>query len=1141
MKRITTTLVLFILIATAIKAQVWSYYHLDQNDGVLKVDTFIPPTAGWYSIEAWGGEGGHCRQPQGTIDGPAGPQGAIKGVVFLTLTDTLCIVVGGRGKSIPTLTVAPSPVNIAIRGGFPAFYNDAGTVQSQSFPFNNAWGGCGFAAGLSGTAGGGGGSGTVIYLKSSTNAITINDILMVAGGGGGGGYANQLPLQGGTGGRFTTTSAYIPGSGYVYYGGNGNMISNNDIGALGATITGGNGGTYASGGGPGYAGNNHDGTNTGNLVYAGNIGSTGNGGNGRSASNNSNGAGGGGGYAGGGGGAATNGNMGSGNGSGGSSFIRDVVNDSTVTILAASRYPASYPQNSNGSSNTGNGYVRIGTLIIKAYNDTIITQPADSFDIPILNNDVYTGPVIISILTPPQFGTLQVLGDTIIRYTQNPSLSGTAPWEGLDVFKYEISSPFSRAYDIDETIDSAQVFVLMLDQNRFTCDNEETIHLEFMPSGTSYTWYNGDGEMLVQDADLTVSMDTAYLVNLWLSIDYIPDGGIGSVFPDSIHVQMHFVPPVMYWNGAAGDSNWNNPGNWENASGTTFDPISGPVPWECTSVTIPAGVSTYPVLQPAAENYMQAVCDTIYFEFGGEVAKTSYLNYNAAKVDLTLEANRWYMVAPVLQQQYSGDYFADQTMFRRNPQYFMMYYQMTNPQNNQFNGAATWSAPFNNVDELLDLCSGQAVWVDNGIQPLGSFTVHFPKDSIRYAYYNQDNRITRYSGIIPRDSLYKFIYEGNASYQTYGNGTFTQEFSNPNGYNQLIVGNPYVSHLDIVAFQSANSSYFAPSFYIWKSGSPTTPYTYESYLIVNDTVVVNTGGIPPDGGTGVKGLQIPPMQSFIMNLISPLPASTSYPIWFSPDMSTTVPGATLRSGSPAGITDNIVNLEVLRSGIRQSGLAIRYSAGAGRSFSDRKDVWTLIPSTVNDYVSLYALVDGKALSIHTAGDLTTPLDLGISIGSSIKNGIATGKREVYSIQLSGSNTQLNGMEVYLYDMQKDSIHDFKTPYDFVYELATDLTDRFQLLAIEDEEEPGLPTNISHTVVTDKITIRQINGEINVTSTKENPIKEVTVFNLLGQKLYGKSGLNTTNWSFNSPKNTQVVIVKVQTEKILQTEKIVSEP
>jgi hypothetical protein len=1135
MKRITITFILSILIATAIKAQVWNYYHLDDNDGILEIQTFIPPQAGWYAIEAWGGIGGNCRQPQGTIDGPGGIQGAIKGIVYLNASDELHIVVSGRGKTIPALTVAPSPVNIAIRGGFPARYNDDGTIVTQSFPFDNAWGGCGFAAGLSGSAGGGGGSGSAVYVKHNANNITMNDVLMIAGGGGGGGYANQLPLHGGAGGRYTTTAGaytYINGQGYVYYGGNGNAISNNDIGAIGATTIGGNGGNYSSGGGPGLAGHTHGGANSGK------------GGNGRSASNNSNGAGGGGGYAGGGGG-ATNGNMGTGNGGGGSSFISDKLNGEDVVILPASHYPSSYPQNANGSSNTGNGYVRINTLIVEAFNDTIITQPAISIDVPVLNNDIYTGFIDLSIIIPPLFGTAEALGDTIIRYTQNPPVSGSAPWEGLDVFEYEVDSPFSRSYVIPaETIDSAYVYLLMLDQNRFTCNDTETIHLEFMPPGASYTWYDAPsgGQVLATNTDLIVNSSEAtdYVVNRWLSINYVPVGGTGSVFPNRIPVQIHFVPPVMVWNGSAGDSNWNNPENWEDTNGTTFDE-SGPLPWKCTNVIIPAGTVSYPVLKPAAED-LQALCDTIYFEFGGEVAKTSYLDYNAAKVDLTLQSGRWYMVAPILQQQYSGDYFADQTTFRRNPQYFMMYYQMRNPQNNQFNGEATWSAPFNNVDQLLDLCSGQAVWVDNGTWLPGGFTVHFPKDSTRYAYYNPNNQVTRYSGTIPRGNQYRFIYEENASYQAIGNGTFTQEFSNPNGYSQLIVGNPYLSHMDIIEFQNLNSSYFAPSFYIWKSGSPVDPYTYESYLIQNGAVVVNTGGDPPDDGTGVAGLQIPPMQSFIMNLISPVPpfpeGTTSYPIWFTPDMATTVPGQTLRSSSHS-IIDNVVKLDILRSGVRQSGLAIRYCAEADRHFNDQKDVWTLIPSSIIDYVSLYTLVDGKALSIHTTGDLATPLDLGISIGKSLKDKITKGEREVYSIKLSGSNTQLNDLKVYLYDMQKDSIHDFKTPYNFVYELATDLTDRFQLLAIDDDD---VPTNINQTVVvTDKITIRKINGEINVISTKENPIREVTVFSLLGQKLYGKSGLNTTNWSFNFSGNAQTIIVKVQTEKGFKTEKILLEP
>ena len=190
------------------------------------------------------------------------------------------------------------------------------------------------------------------------------------------------------------------------------------------------------------------------------------------------------------------------------------------------------------------------------------------------------------------------------------------------------------------------------------------------------------------------------------------------------NVTVYSTPQETVWQGGAADSNWNNSANW-----------SAGIPGPCSNVTISAGAGSYPVLQQGTVTYQQPACDTIRFAFGGEVAKTNYLQYNAANVDLTLQANRWYTIAPVLQQQYSGDFFADESTFRKNPTYYMMYYQMRNPQNNQFNGEATWSAPFNTVDQLLGLSSGQAVWIDNGTYPDDtSFTVHFPKDSTKYAY-----------------------------------------------------------------------------------------------------------------------------------------------------------------------------------------------------------------------------------------------------------------------------------------------------------------------------------------------------------------------------------------------------------------------
>lgn len=585
------------------------------------------------------------------------------------------------------------------------------------------------------------------------------------------------------------------------------------------------------------------------------------------------------------------------------------------------------------------------------------------------------------------------------------------------------------------------------------------------------------------------------------------------------YVTTYPAPQETTWQDGGAASNWNDAANWSNG-----------VPCPCTNVTIPTGTNSYPILQSATAAYPQPACDTIYFQFGSEVAKTNYLQYNAAKVDLTLQSNSWYTVAPVLQQQYSGDFFADETTFRKNPTYYMMYYQMQNPQNNQFNGSATWSAPFNTLDQLLPLCSGQAVWVDNGNQPNGNFTIHFPKDSTRYAYYNQFDQVSRYSGTIARGNQYRFIYEGNASYQTNGNGTFTQNFDNSNGFGQLIVGNPYMSHLDIVKFQDINSTYFASSFYIWKSGSPTEAYTYESYLIENGQVVVNTEGTPS------SDFQVSPMQSVIMNVENS--TISSLPIQFTPDMSITVPGATLQARAMSdNMIDDVIKLEILRSNVRQSGIAIRYRTGENKHFSSKKDVGTLISNSVVDYVSLYALADGKALSIYTLGDLDTPINLGISIGSRLKTEINSGKRETYSIRLPNGTFQSDEIEVYLYDMEKDSIHDLaSSSYDFVYEIGADLVGRFQLYA--EYVDPGDPTiSNDNTITATEIVISKTDEKITVVSAKDDPVKNISVFSLTGIQLYEKTNLNVTNWSFPYPQRNQIVIVNVQTEKAFKTEKL----
>jgi len=555
---------------------------------------------------------------------------------------------------------------------------------------------------------------------------------------------------------------------------------------------------------------------------------------------------------------------------------------------------------------------------------------------------------------------------------------------------------------------------------------------------------------------------------------------------------------TMTWFGNE-SSDWNDPDNW----------CRGIVPTSCSDVIISANAPHYPVLT-AADN---AVCNTIHFEFGGEIAGTHYLTYNEASADMTLTGGRWYMVAPVFQNQYSGDYYIPEKYgaptYRKNPRIFMQYYQMTNPQHGWKGSNASWSKPFNTVDELLDLASGQAVKIENA----GSHTILFPSDSTSYAYYNSADKVTRMTGNIVRTGNKRFIYEPKAN----EDGEFTVKIPTF-GFDQMIVGNPFMSHLDMQAFHAANEKYFRSSFYIWNAND-----NFEA-TIWNNGIVISTSS---DEATIVS-----PMQSFVMNLTLAGKIANNIDVQFSPEMSITRPGGfTLRS---ADAVSDVVKLEVLRNGVRQSGLAICYQDGVDNRFNDQKDVETMLPVSVTDYVTLYALTDGKALSIHTMGDVTNPVNLGISIGTDLKTDITKGKREMYSIRLAGQATQLNGEELYLYDAQNDIMHSLEIPYDFVYDEAADLTDRFQLRAGNDYFTTGTKDGTTNDKM---ILIFNQNGEINVKSTSIDPIREVSVFNLLGQKVYEKTNLNTSEHTFRFSETQQTIIVKVRTENGIKTEKI----
>ncbi len=570
-------------------------------------------------------------------------------------------------------------------------------------------------------------------------------------------------------------------------------------------------------------------------------------------------------------------------------------------------------------------------------------------------------------------------------------------------------------------------------------------------------------------------------------------------------------PATSTWTSAGNADDWNDPANWENrdSNGNLMtDPV---LPSACTNVIIPENATTYPILQKAGtiissdKAYAQAACDTVSFRFGGEVAKTNYLRYNFAKADVTLEKSRWYLLSPVLQQQYSGDYLEDGSQYRINPEISIMYYQTGNPETGDAKVSSKFTGLFNNTDELLKIATGHALWVDEGNRPETQFTIHFPKDSIRYNYYDtNDNHITRISGIMQRDKRGRFIYEGNATYQSNNNGSFSQTVENSNNYPQVIIGNPYLSHFDIIEFQKQNSAYLSKSFRIWKGGT-----SYETYHINDDGTITGTD----------NDYQVSPFQSFIIDT----ELRFTNPLLFNPDMSITQPGSTLRSTS-SDLASDVLRIEVLREGVRQSGMAVRYKMGESRHYNKNKDVWTVMPQSVGSYVALYSLVDGGAVSIYTTEDIITPIDLGISTGTTIKKSITSGKTETFTIQIGGDEKRLTGRDIYLYDAKFNITHNLtKSPYQFE-NTTGDVVNRFQLFADE------IVSSVGERTINNDIRITRISDMLKIESSEGNPIYEITLYNTLGEQLCRVANLNTFEETLNIPQRNQVVVIKAQTAK-----------
>lgn len=189
------------------------------------------------------------------------------------------------------------------------------------------------------------------------------------------------------------------------------------------------------------------------------------------------------------------------------------------------------------------------------------------------------------------------------------------------------------------------------------------------------------------------------------------------------------------------NSNWNNDANWyiTDKSGNRY--AEAGVPMACTNVIIPGNANNYPILKTAGDYGIgdnlptdagfdpQPMCNSIVFEFGGEVAQIQHLEYLYAFVELNLgtyDSNRNFTNTANLINTDGGYNYYPGFLSRDR------YYSMTAPLKEMYAGdfafAGRPNAYMKYVDTLyINSFNPDIFLINKWSNSINSYNIPFPK------------------------------------------------------------------------------------------------------------------------------------------------------------------------------------------------------------------------------------------------------------------------------------------------------------------------------------------------------------------------------------------------------------------------------
>ncbi len=646
----------------------------------------------------------------------------------------------------------------------------------------------------------------------------------------------------------------------------------------------------------------------------------------------------------------------------------------------------------------------------------------------------------------------------------------------------------------------------------------ETVTIEPGPGVYLYRWYewdqvSGSGKGLhVNTGDSYNVTKNANLTQHYLIDVYTSDGLIKlNSVPDTVFVWL--TPDSLIWTGGAGTADWHNYNNWKNPNDPMGVYYRANIPRKCTDVLIPDMLSIYPDLD-APTNYTyynKSECANIWFEHGGEVKQNNVLDYDSAYVYLALESDRWNMITVPLQYHYPGDYYlTDPNPFKDSLFVYTRLFSQTNPETGKY-VEADWTGEFNNPEFKMPAGQGLSAWLwDKRTNLVVTDTLLFPKHDLTYQMYNEKGNPVQVPRLTPRtqglganDHEHRFIYEPVIN----SFGEFPLQVMAANANKLVLVGNPFMAHLDFKAFFALNG----PSGGNWIKNYYQVMDETGNYISYNASTGVSTG-TPP------LNQYIAPLQSFLVE--SRVSFSQLYADVY---MMQNRPGEKLRSSQSTQAEQSILSLELTDVSTGQQNRALLILNPESDNGYDETDIPKTLPilNRKGTILPIPASIftrstDGIALDVNQIPSLEEGLSIPVVIRSD--------KKGTYRLKLNLMSGFPTGQRMYLVDLFENKEYDLHSDVWVEFEKPTSselLESRFYLTFKK------MVTGIESPVNTIPGIEAYINGNtLRVFTTDNSNLEEVDLYDLQGRQVASDKNINKSE--FTAPvQSNQFYIVRAR--------------